>query len=56
MQVYQLRNVLDGIPDDAELYCSLGDPIPNYNWGAYKASYDADKNIFYIQYMDKRKK
>lgn len=51
MLVSQLRYVLQGVPDDAKLYCSEGDPTPNYNWAAYKASYDPEKNIFYVQYM-----
>lgn len=55
MQIYQLRNMLEGVPDDAEVYCSLGDPIPNYNWAAYKASYDPVKEIFYVHYMDRKK-
>ena len=54
MLVSQLRFMLQGIPDDAELYCSLGDPISNYNWAAYKASYNPDKNIFYVQYLNRQ--
>lgn len=56
MNIRQLRFVLQNIPDDAELYCSYGDPIPNYNWAAYKASYDTEKNIFYVQYLKRENK
>jgi len=55
MNVQQLRNSLQGVPDDALLFVSLGDPIPENNWEAYQARYNRDKNIFYVQYFERKK-
>jgi hypothetical protein len=55
MKVSQLKYMLKDVPENTEIYCSQGDPIPNYTWGAYKASYDKEKNIFYVQYLLRNK-
>lgn len=56
MNIYQLKNSIYDLPEDAEVYCSNGDPFPNSQCGAYKTYYDHDNNIFYIQYMERGKK
>lgn len=54
MQVWQLKNALEGVPDSAELRASDGDPRPGNQFGVYQCLYYPDGNIFQVKYLDRR--